>query len=202
MRVNDLPDQIIGLYERHAAAWAEARGTSLTEEPWLTRFTEGLAPGAPLLDLGCGPGQTIARHLADGGFRLTGVDSSRAMIELFRRNVPGQEGIVADMRSLDLGRRFAGVLAWDSFFHLSHDDQREMFRIFDRHAGPGARLLVTSGPGHGEAVAEFAGESLYHASLAPEEYRALLSESGFEVVACVPEDPTCGGHTVWLAERR
>jgi hypothetical protein len=27
------------------------------------------------------------------------------------------------------GRRFGGILAWDSFFHLRHEDQRVMFRI-------------------------------------------------------------------------
>jgi hypothetical protein len=45
----------------------------------------------------------------------------------------------------------------------------------------------------------FAGEPLFHASLSPDAYRALLSQHGFEVVAFVPEDPTCGQHTVWLA---
>jgi cyclopropane fatty-acyl-phospholipid synthase-like methyltransferase len=199
--MSDLPDRIIGLYQRHASAWAKARGTKLIEDSWLDRFSEGLAPGAALLDLGCGPGQTIARYLADHGFRITGVDASRAMIDLFQGNLPGHEAVVADMRSLDLGRRFAGVLAWDSFFHLSHEDQRAMFPVFARHATPGARLIFTSGPSHGDAVGEFRGEPLYHASLAPEEYRELLRANGFEVVSHIPDDPNCGGHTVWLAQR-
>lgn len=29
----------------------------------------------------------------------------------------------------------------------------------------------------------------------------LLAANGFSVVDHVPEDPTCGGHTVWLARR-
>ena len=28
------------------------------------------------------------------------------------------------MRTLDLGRRFGGIVAWDSFFHLTRDEQR------------------------------------------------------------------------------
>jgi hypothetical protein len=43
------------------------------------------------------------------------------------------------------------------------------------------------------------GEPLYHASLDGAEYRALLRENGFTVVAHAVEDPSCGGHTVWLA---
>ena len=43
------------------------------------------------------------------------------------------------------------------------------------------------------------GDPLYHASLAATEYEALLTQSGFEVVEHVVEDPQPGGRTVWLA---
>jgi hypothetical protein len=57
--------------------------------------------------------------------------------------MPDQEWIVADMRSLALGRRFNGILAWDSFFHLGHDDQRKMFQIFASHSGVNGMLCST-----------------------------------------------------------
>lgn len=119
-----------------------------------------------------------------------------------QRSLPAGRWIVADMRVLDLGTTFGGILAWDSFFHLTPDDQRKMFAVFRRHAAPRAALMFTSGPVFGEAVGTFEGEPLYHASLAPEEYRALLDEHGFDVLAHVAEDPTCGKHTVWLAQGR
>jgi hypothetical protein len=106
------------------------------------------------------------------------------------------------MRVLSLGRRFDGILAWDSFFHLSHDDQRRMFPVFRAHAASGAALLFTSGPAHGVAMGTLGGEPLYHASLDGAEYRALLAESGFAVVAHAVEDPTCGHRTIWLAQLR
>ena len=49
--------------------------------------------------------------------------------------------------------------------------------------------------------AAFGGEPLCHASMAPEEYRALLSANHFEVVDFRAEDPDCGGHTVWLTRQ-
>ena len=61
--------------------------------------------------------------------------------------------------------------------------------------------MFTSGPAAAVAIGEFEGEPLYHASLDPEEYRALLSENGFEVLRHVAEDPSCGGATVWLAQK-
>ncbi|MBS0242698.1 MAG: class I SAM-dependent methyltransferase [Proteobacteria bacterium] len=169
------------------------------ETGWLGRFVSLVPPGGNVLDIGCGMGEPIARQLIERGFQVTGIDSAPSLIELCRRRFPNAEWNVADMRQLALGRRFDGVLAWNSFFHLTRDDQRKMFPIFAAHAMPGAALMFTSGPADGEAIGEFEGEPLYHASLAPEEYRRLLAENGFEVVAHVAEDESCGRHTVWLA---
>jgi hypothetical protein len=106
------------------------------------------------------------------------------------------------MRTLSIERTFNGILAWDSFFHLCPEDQRRMFAVFRKQAEPGAALMFTSGTSYGIAMGTLAGEPLYHASLDPDEYRALLDASGFEVVAHVAEDPTCGRRTVWLAQLR
>ena len=193
---------ITGLYERHAAAFDRARGRTLLERPWLERFLALLPPGGPVLDLGCGMGEPLAAALIAAGHPVTGVDAAPSLIALCRTRFPDQDWRVADMRGLDLRRRFAGILAWDSFFHLSRADQRAMLPVFRRHAAPGAALLFTSGPAEGEAIGQFEGEPLFHASLAPEEYRTLLDAHGFTMVAHRAEDPECGGHTVWLAQKR
>lgn len=191
--------QVADLYERHAAAWDGARPKALLEKAWLDRFREALPPGAPVLDLGCGAGEPIARYLIACGYRVTGIDTSPSLVKLAAERFVGHAWIVRDMRGLDLGARFGGILAWDSFFHLTRDDQRAMFPVFRAHAAPGAALLFTSGPEDGEAIGSFEGAPLYHASLGPDAYRALLEENGFEVLAHVSEDETCGGRTVWLA---
>lgn len=195
-------EHVVDLYRRHAVAWAAARGSELAERAWIDRFAALLSPGAPVLDIGCGSGQPIAAYLAGQGHPVVGVDSSPEMIALFRANLPDQAAEVADMRSMSLARRFGGLIAWDSFFHLAHGQQRQMFPVFREHARPGAPLLFTSGPAFGEAAGTLQGEPLYHASLGPGEYRLLLGRHGFDVVAHTAEDPGCGGRTVWLARRR
>lgn len=174
---------------------------TLIEKGWLERFMALVPAGGTVLDIGCGAAQPIAAFLIAHGYDVTGVDSSPMMIELARSNFLGQEWLVGDMRGLALGRRFHGLIAWDSFFHLAYDDQRRMFPIFAAHAAPGAPLWFSSGPQHGEAIGTLHGEPLYHASLDPTEYRSLLAANGFSIVDHVIEDPTCGGHTVWLARR-
>ncbi|EXI77463.1 MAG: hypothetical protein AW10_03817 [Candidatus Accumulibacter appositus] len=66
----------------------------------------------------------------------------------------------ATLPSSGAGWTFLALVAWDSFFHLSHDDQRRMFPSFARHAAPGALLLFTSGPAHGESIGSSRGEPL------------------------------------------
>jgi hypothetical protein len=121
------------------------------------------------------------------------------MIALCAGRYPDHEWRLADMRTLALNRTFDGILAWDSFFHLTQDDQRRMFPIFTRQAAAGAALMFTSGPSAGERIGSYRGEPLYHASLDSGEYRRLLQDNGFGVVTHVVEDPTCGQHTIWLA---
>jgi len=192
---------IIDLYQRKALDWIESRArTRLIEKPWLDRFRALLLPAGPILDLGCGSAAPMAAYLIELGHPVIGVDSSPAMIDVCRKHFPKQEWIVADMRKLALPRTFSGILAWDSFFHLCHDDQRRMFPVFRQHAAPNAVLMFTSGPAHGEAIGNFGGEPLYHASLDPAEYRSLLDRNGFCVVSHVVDDADCGGHTIWLAQ--
>lgn len=197
------PDQdITGLYQRHARAFDELRSRMLVEKAWLDRFLQLLPAGASILDIGCGAAEPIARYFIESDYRVTGIDASAPLIDLCRQRFPANDWQIGDMRKLSLKRRFDGLIAWDSFFHLTPEDQRPMFPIFREHAAPGAALMFTSGPRHGEAIGSFEGERLYHGSLAPAEYGALLDENGFDVLSHVAEDPDCGGHTIWLARLR
>jgi 2-polyprenyl-3-methyl-5-hydroxy-6-metoxy-1,4-benzoquinol methylase len=202
MTIRTTPDDILPTYQREALACQAARNKSMFEKSSLDRML-GIAPRnqSPrrLLDLGCGPGAPIATYLSERGLDITGVDGAQSMVDLFARTLPNAEVIHANMRTLDLGRNFDAILAWNSFFHLSHDAQRAMFSVFAAHSAPNAALMFTSGTSQGEAWGHAVTEEVYHASLDPEEYRALLGANGFKTLSFYPDDPTCQGHSVWLA---
>jgi len=194
-------ERIVGLYEENAAAWDAQRGRDLFEKPWLDRFCALLPERGEVLDLGCGMGEPIAAYLLSRGFDVTGVDSSNALVDIARMRYPAQRWIACDMRALELGRGFHGLLAWHSFFHLSPADQRPMFERFAAHLSPGGVLMFTSGTTEGEAIGEWQGEPLYHGSLDTAEYRERLERNGFEVLDHVVSDPGCGHATIWLARK-
>lgn len=190
---------VVDLYERHSHEYDRDRSRSLQERVWLDQFLKHVRVGGIVLDVGCGTGEPIARYIIDSGFRILGVDGSASMIELCRARFPDFGWLEADMRELELDRRFEGIVAWDSFFHLDADDQRAMFPRFASHAQPGAPLMFTSGPAEGEVIGTCCEEPLYHASLGPAEYEHLLAANGFIAKNFTADDPQCGGHTVWLA---
>ena len=194
--------EVTETYDKIAAWFDGARSRTLIERPYLDELTGALRPGAAILDLGCGVGEPIMRYLVERGFAVTGVDASAAMIAIARPRFPGTPLLVGDMRRLDLGRRFGAVIAWHSFFHLPHDDQRAMFAVFAEHLEPGGLLMFTSGDEHGEVWSENGGEALYHASLDAGEYRRLLAAHGFALLRHAANDAACGGATVWLARYR
>lgn len=199
-------NQVVAVYDAHGRSWdadrqAEHRpdGHSF-EHHWLERLVAHLPEVSSILDLGCGGGIPVAKFLIERSFRVTGVDASSTMIELWRSRFPGNRALLADMRQLDLGERFNGIIAWDSFFHLPQDDQRAMFQTFARHAAPDSVLLFTSGGSLGEAIGSLRGEPLYHASLDPQEYESLLVANQYVVRDHVVNDPQCH-RTIWLAQR-
>ncbi|OUY05582.1 class I SAM-dependent methyltransferase [Acinetobacter populi] len=196
-----LAKNIIEIYRKHGPAWTALRGKFLYEKDWLDKFLALLPKRASILDLGCGAATTLGTYLIAQGHNLTGIDSAECMIEMAQQNFPQHIWLHQDMRSIELHQTFDGILAWDSFFHLTPADQETMFGRFARHAKVGTVLMFTSGTSHGEAIGDMFGDALYHASLAPDEYEGLLNHYGFEVINRVAEDANCAGHTVWLAQR-
>lgn len=122
--------QTIGVYEAEAEAWDRSRPRSLTEKLWLDKFATVMPAGGTVLDAGCGGGDPIARYLIDQGFSLTGIDAAQSMIAIAQARFPMFTWQQMDMRTLNLECKFDGILSWDSFFHLTPDEQRLTLRFF------------------------------------------------------------------------
>lgn len=106
--------------------------------------------GAAALELGCGTGRVLV-PLAATGCRVTGVDSSPALLTIARRKAE-QAGVTArvllsqaDLRSFSLAEKgydFAFCVS-NTLMHLTTQaDQLTALTTAQRHLRPGGRLLV------------------------------------------------------------
>jgi len=130
-----------------AFAWAYDRhwGSVFTGAvlPVLDRLMlEPLPPPARILDLCCGTGQ-LATLLVKRGYRVTGIDGSKEMVRIARRNAPRAEFVVADARTFRVPRTFDAVVStYDSLNHvMSLEELTSVFRRVHAAMRPGARFL-------------------------------------------------------------
>lgn len=82
-----------------AAVYEVEYGPLEGDVAWFARHSEG----DRLLVLGCGTGR-VARRLAEGRRKVTGLDLSPAMLAVARRKAPDLTWVAGDMRDFDLGR--------------------------------------------------------------------------------------------------
>ena len=94
--------------------------------------------GATVLDLGCGAGR-ITHALLDLGHPVVAVDNSPEMLE----HVRGAEKVLADIRALDLGRRFPCVLLASNLVNCVDGATRDaMLACCRRHVTDDGCVLV------------------------------------------------------------
>lgn len=202
LSMSELAKTTQDVYERNAIRFDAERAKTLFEKNWIDRFLGYVPEAGHILDLGCGSGDPIAGYIIGQGYKLTGADASAAMLRLAREKFPEGDWRQMDMRALDLPERFHGILGWDSFFHLTRDEQRSVLPKLAALLAPSAVLLLTVGPEDGEVTGQVGDDTVYHASLSIEEYTAILASRGVTVVDFVVDDPECGHHTILLAQKR
>ncbi|MFQ5945949.1 MAG: class I SAM-dependent methyltransferase [Anaerolineae bacterium] len=134
--------------EAYLRLWAETIGHERTDEQVKgVRELLGLSPGTEILDLACGHGRHTV-PLAQAGYRMTGLDLSKAFLET-ARNSARDAGVEidfhwGDMREIPWRDRFDAVInLFTSFGFFEHD--RENQQVLDgvfRALKPGGKFLI------------------------------------------------------------
>ena len=117
-------DKVRAAYAAVAVSYAEQfcdELAALPFESWLLRRVVDLSDGAPVIEVGTGPGH-VAAFLAEAGADATGLDITPEMVDQARRRYPGVSYQVGDLRRLMRPTTHDGwgaVLAWYSLIHLA-----------------------------------------------------------------------------------
>lgn len=150
------------------------------QEDDVRRLLRPASAGQTLLDVGCGTGHWSA-FFAEMGYQVTGVDVSRAMIEVARSAVPQCTFQVADAHELPCDDGVFDVVASMATLEFLPDQAaaiREMARCARKHGHLLVGTLNRLAPLNQHRIAK--GKPPYSAAhlLSPNELRSLLSPSG------------------------
>jgi len=178
----DYRELVKNAYNRCAMNYAGQRRTTVEAE--LSLITEHLTPSSKVLDVGCGAGIPVARHLAET-FSLTGIDISSTMIALARENVPTAHFIIADVMETEFpASSFDAIVSFYAIFHIPRQEHLNLFRRLARWLRPGGLLLFTianKDDGAGYTEDDFFGETMYWSNFGPSTYEKFLAETGFQI---------------------
>jgi SAM-dependent methyltransferase len=103
--------------------------------------------GGPVLELACGTGR-VTLPLAQTGVEIWGIDIARPLLDYARFKAEAEtlrpRWVEADMRDLDLGRRFALVIIpYNAFNHLlDRESVERCLASVRRHLGPGGGFVI------------------------------------------------------------
>jgi ubiquinone/menaquinone biosynthesis C-methylase UbiE len=98
------------------------------------------APGATVVDVGCGAARAVA-ELAAGGARAIGVDPNPDMLGAARRRFPGIDVRAADAAELPLGDGEAHGYRADKVYHVLPDPHAALAEA-RRVLAPGGRIVL------------------------------------------------------------
>jgi 2-polyprenyl-3-methyl-5-hydroxy-6-metoxy-1,4-benzoquinol methylase len=124
-------DQLVEDYAKHFARLndtLDVRGMSAADFHGLERtfggVLAGLAPGARILDLGCGTGNLLTWVTRHPELAAVGVDGSPSQLEIARRNLPNVEFVCSDGLEYlrDNPDAFDGIFCTDVLEHIPGTD--------------------------------------------------------------------------------
>ncbi len=162
----------VAVYDARADDYA-AMAPGAVEDGLLSRFVAALDRGAPVLDLGCGPGRAaVAMHAA--GLAVEATDASAEMVRLAR--AAGVNARQARFSDLDAQAAYAGIWASFSLLHAPRRDFPGLLDALHRALKPGGLLFLGMKLGTGEKRDALGRRYAYYGA---EELDRLLRDAGF-----------------------
>jgi double-stranded uracil-DNA glycosylase len=106
----------VDVYEQEAATYAARRPPK--HRARAAAFVDGVPPGRPVIDVGCGPGGYLPDLLA-GGAPVVALDAARAMLDLAHDAAPAALRVRADIAALPFRPLSLGA-AWarNTYLHI------------------------------------------------------------------------------------
>ncbi|MEK6760862.1 MAG: methyltransferase domain-containing protein [Nanoarchaeota archaeon] len=199
-----LVEDTIKAYDFSAEDYISKHGDIETIKNWADAFV-GKLNGMKILDVGCGPGRDL-EYFSSLGLEVTGIDLVPEFLGAAKKKVPDAKLYHMDMREMDFNDNyFDGIWSCASFLHLPKSEHEGAMKEHARVLSPnGLMYMSVMGGGKGDdplpASPKYGGLSKYFYSFGKDEFRELLTSSGFSIEDAVkPEEkPTTRNPVTFL----
>ncbi|MFC1475426.1 class I SAM-dependent methyltransferase [Candidatus Zixiibacteriota bacterium] len=168
-------------YDKIAGRYVEER-EKIDNWQEIDEFCAKLPAKAKILDVGCGTGIPIARYLSQNGFEVVGIDLSKEMVTVAKRNVQGARFLQMNMTDIEFPpESFDGLISCYAIFHVPRSEHAAIFQSFYRILKPDGILLASVGAGDWEGVEDYHGVDMFWSHFDPLTTQSLITEAGFDI---------------------
>lgn len=136
-------------YQNHALDFFDGT-VNVNMTPLYEAFTRHLAPGARVLDAGCGSGRD-AKAFHEMGYQVDAFDASSAMVELARQHT-GLPVQLMSFSEIDCKAQYDGIWCCASLLHVPSSELPAVMQKLADALKPGGVWYVSFKYGSGERV--------------------------------------------------
>jgi len=168
-------------YNKIAERYVEER-ENIDNWKEIEEFCSKLPSNAKILDVGCGTGIPVARHLIQSGFAVVGIDLSKEMISIAGQRVQGVDFLQMNMTEIDFpSESFDGVISCYAIFHVPRNKHAAIFQSFCRVLKPDGIMLASIGASEWEEVEDYHGVDMFWSHYDSITTQSLITEAGFDI---------------------
>jgi len=187
-------------YDKIAPQYMQERTEPIDKE--IQEFIALLPEKAKVLDIGCGGGIPVLKAMLENGFIATGIDFSKSMLEIAKKNVPKAELIYGDVTKTDFeSNQFDGIISTYAIIHIHKSLHPIVYSRIYSWLKPGGIMLMGTSYSEWEEIAEFHGVDMAWSHPAPPASLQMVKNTGFELIfdRLVP---VSDGTVYWILARK
>ena len=176
------PLELAKKYDKIAHWWNDKHQSSNYGVEQFNKALEFCTNHKNALDIGCGAGGRFINILENKSFSITGLDVSKEMISLAKKNHNNQQFINEDICTWQSDEKFDFIVAWDSIFHLPLNEQKNVIEKMANLLNDKGVVLYTFGDECGEHEDSWLDDTFYYSSIGINENINTLINSGLSVL--------------------
>lgn len=149
----------------------------------IDEFIKHLPDNGVVLDIGCGGGVPVLKTILENGFIAKGIDFSKGMLELAKKNVPEAELILGDVMKTDFeSESIDGIISTYSIIHIHRSYHPALYQKIFSWLKPGGVMMVSTAKTDWEEVHDYYGVQMAWNHPAARESLQMVVNTGFEII--------------------